>query len=68
MCHRLPLLIAWLACLLSATLPARAEGDVWMGGADVKLATPSPGNAQAVGAIVEVTAPVGGDLSAGAPT
>ena len=62
--HILPILIAWTIGLVAALTPALAEGDVWMGGAEAKLSTPSAGNAQVGGAIVEVTAPVGGDLSA----
>lgn len=62
--HFLPILIAWTLGLMAAIAPALAEGDVWVGGAETKLATPTAGNAQVGGAIVEVTAPVGGDLSA----
>jgi hypothetical protein len=52
-----------LAGLASLT-PAFAEGDVWTGGAEATLATPTAGNARVGGAVVEVTAPVGGDLAA----
>lgn len=62
--HIYSCLLVWTVCLLAGSAPAQAEGDVWVGGAEAKLSTPSAGNAQIGGAIVEVAAPVGGDLSA----